>query len=297
MKAERRHELKTNALARRLEGLPDYWREYGSRILLAILVAMIVFLLVRYWNEKKARQAAELTTSLEQVQRELVQLDQLPMLYLSAPPNKIADERQRLAQEADQALATVLNTAKDPKMIANAWRFRGDLEWTLANLPDVPGADTQPTLKVTNKDALLNDSRNAYQQVLSQSADDPLDVFSARLGLAAIAENQGQWDEARKQYQTILDAGNMPAAFKDYASTRLRQLTEDQRPITLAPAAPLPTAATRPATASTQPTILGPEAPAATSQPGTLPPTTGPAAGPLETPAPVTSQPATQQNR
>ena len=56
---ERRHDLKTNALARGVEGMPRSLREYGSRILLVVLVAAIVFLLVRYWNYKKIRATAQ----------------------------------------------------------------------------------------------------------------------------------------------------------------------------------------------------------------------------------------------
>ena len=69
MKAERRHDLKTNALARGLEGFPYYWRTYGSQALLVVLIFLIVFMLVRYWNEKKARQFGRKKVQVKVVKR------------------------------------------------------------------------------------------------------------------------------------------------------------------------------------------------------------------------------------
>jgi predicted negative regulator of RcsB-dependent stress response len=296
MKAERRHELKTNALARGLEGFPYYWRTYGSQALLVVLIALIVFMLVRYWNEKKARQAEELTSSMAQVQQNLRELDQLPMGYMSLPSDKLADERKRIAQDADAAIANVLSTAKDSKLVAAAWSARGELDWKLANLPDPPGAETQPALAVGNKDTLLSDSRSAFEQVLQpQYSSDVEDVFAARLGLAAIAENQNQWDKAREQYQAIADAASMPGAFKQYAHERIADLPKYERPVYLGPPATLPSLLNKPQTAATEPSVLGPTVPAQSapaSQPSTPAPTTEPMPA---THAPATTQPAASQ--
>ena len=78
MKAERRHELKTNTLARGIEGVPNFWREHGNQILLIVLVAAVTFLLVRYWNEKKAKDAASVAINLQTAHTELGMLTQLP---------------------------------------------------------------------------------------------------------------------------------------------------------------------------------------------------------------------------
>ncbi|HXE52852.1 MAG TPA: hypothetical protein VN541_07560 [Tepidisphaeraceae bacterium] len=291
MKAERRHDLKTNALARGLEGFPYYWRTYGSQALLVVLIFLIVFMLVRYWNEKKARQAEELSSSMAQIQQDLRELDQIPMGYMSLPSDKLADERKRLAQDADASIATVLNTAKDSKLLASAWRARGELDWKLANLPDPPGADTQPVLAVGNKDTLLSDSRSAFEQVLQPQYSTAVeDVFAARLGLAAIAENQNQWDKAREQYQGIADAANMPDAFRQYARDQIGELPKYEHPVYLGPPATLPSLFNKPS-ATTKPSVLGPTAPAP-SQPVTQP--SGAIAPTSEPVAASASSPTTQ---
>jgi predicted negative regulator of RcsB-dependent stress response len=292
MKSERRHELKTNALARRLEGLPDYWREYGNKVMLVIIVFLIAYLAVRYYNDKKAREAQNVTDSLATIQSQLGTLDQLDRMYMQTDAANIADVRQKSTAAANDAINTLLSNSKDPKVLARAYIAQGDLDWKLANLPDPPGATTRPELKISNRDPLLNEAKSSYAKVLDAPYNqNALDVFTARMALAAIAENQGAWDEAKKQYQAVLDSTSFPVGFKDLAREHLDHLPEIQKAALLVPAPEIPPASSA-ATQSTQPAILGPEAPpmAQPANPTTTPtavPTTGPAAMPSQ------SQPTT----
>lgn len=281
MKAERRHELKTNALARGLEGVPDYWREYGSRILLVVLVAAIVFLLVRYWNDKKANDARLVAESIETASTSLQELQRLPAQAFARPASAIAEDREKLRQQADQAINTILNTTKDPKMLVAAYRDRGDLNWALANFPETPGSTTLPSSQqLTNRDAFLDQAKASYEKVLDPAYNASVEnVFAARMGLAAVAENQQKWQEAKSQYQAIADAANMPASFKELAGKRLSNLAKYQTPALLVPApevTPLPTTgpATSPSSAAPQPTTtpsVTPHTSPAISQPTTRP--------------------------
>jgi hypothetical protein len=45
MKAQRRHELKTNTLAQQLERLPFTLREHGGKILLAVIAVLLIIVL------------------------------------------------------------------------------------------------------------------------------------------------------------------------------------------------------------------------------------------------------------
>lgn len=268
MKAERRHDLKTNALARGLESAPDYWREYGSRILLVVLVAAIVFLLVRYWNDKKATDARQVAESIETAATSIQELQQLPAQSFMHPASEIAESREKYRQQADGAINTILNTTKDPKMLAVAYLDRGNLNWQLANFPETPGSTTLPSSQqLTNRDAFLDQAKGSYEKVLDPSYKASVEnAFAARMGLAAVAENQGKWDEAKAQYQAIADAANMPASFKELAEKRLSNLAKYQQPALLVPApAVTPMTTTVPTTEPTstsQPAV----SPAATSQ-------------------------------
>jgi hypothetical protein len=291
MKAERRHDLKTNALARGVEAAPDYWREYGSRILLVALVAAIVFLLVRYWNDKKLNDARLVAESVETANMAVHELAELPRVEGGASAAEVAQSRQKVAQQAEQAINTVLNSSKDPKTLANAYLARGDLNWELANFPEMPGSQTLPTdLQLTNRDGLFEQARSSYEKVLDPSySASTTDVFYARMGLAAVAEDLVQWDQAKSQYQAIGAVANMPESFKQLANTRLADLPKLQTPVLLVPP---PVVAPAPASGPSMPTgpIPGFTDILPTPTPQTLP-TFGP---PMPSPASApTSGPAT----
>lgn len=268
MKAERRHELKTNALARGVEGAPDLWREYGSRILLLVLVAAIVFLLVRWWNENKANQARIVAESIETANNSVRDLSILPLeIQAGGSASDVAENRQKLVQQAEESINKVLNSTKDPKTLANAYLARADLNWTLANFPELPGAATLPAqLQITDYDALAEQARSSYQKVLEPPySGSTADVFYARMGLAAVAENLGQWDQATEQYQAIQNGANMPDSFKQIARNRLSALSKEKTPALLVP-----------------PPFIASEAPSSM-------PETSPAIGPTTVPAAATT--------
>lgn len=276
MKSQRRHDLKTNSLARGIEGLPSYWRDYGNKALLFIIACLVVFLAVRYWRQKQARDAQLVADSLQNAELQIQQIERLTAQYpaaLQGHAAELAVQRQTLVQNADSAINSVINEAKDPQALVTGYLYKGELNWQLANMPPIPGAQTQPSLRLEKSpEDFLKAAQSAYEQVLSpQLHADPLAVFHARVGLAAIAENEHQWDAARKQYQAIHDAAGFPQSFKQYASERLAALPQLESPAVLGEE--LPTFATRPTTSpTTSRAAIGPFLPAhPTTEPDTQP--------------------------
>src|SRR5579859_4313132 len=188
MKSERRHDLKTNTLSQQLEGLPDYWRDYGNKVLLAVIVGLLVYISVRYYRDKKAKDAEQVAASLETIRTSMGELDQLQMVEATGSP-AASEARLKVSSAINDAISTILSTSKDPKIIARAYVAQGDLDWKLANMPDPPGATTRPDLKMPNREGLLGGAAEFYTKVLDPPySSEPLDVFTARLGLAAVAE-------------------------------------------------------------------------------------------------------------
>jgi len=72
-------------------------------------------------------------------------------------------------------------------------------------------------------------------------------VTSARLGLAAVAEQRKQWDVARDHYQRVVDDPAAPKPLKDLAAGALSRLQNIQKTPLLAQPASLPST-TGPAT-------------------------------------------------
>jgi tetratricopeptide (TPR) repeat protein len=267
MKAERRHELKTNTLAHGIEGLPELWRRYGTKVLLALVGVLAIVLAVRFQSSTARQQKEQAANAFAAA---LSGIQSLQNIGSQPDGRAAATQRAEIVRQASGAIQQVLEDSKDPAMRAEALAARGDMNWYLATGPEVRGADTQPSLKLEDADdVLLDRAKASYEQAVQVDGAAPLTIANARLSLAAVAEQRKQWDEARKQYEQIVADARMPEAFKNEARVRLDDLKELAKPVLLgkpatAPAPepgpdlgpagpPLPTTTTAPVPA-TQPT-------------------------------------------
>jgi tetratricopeptide (TPR) repeat protein len=262
MKAERRHELQDNTLARKLQNLPVALQFYADKILLGIVIILAIIVLVRWRinaGRERARAAAD---ALASARTSILALSRIPPI---GPAQQLADYRNQLRNDAETALRTISAdaAADDTRLRSEALLAKADLLWTLANLPDIPGAATQPVLRLTeSRDDLLKQAEETYQQILKNYPAQPRMKASALFGLAAIAEDRRNFDLAAEQYNQVKqsDAEEM---YKQLADARLRILPDLRQPLvfgslTTRPAElspPAPTTSTQPATApSTRPT-------------------------------------------
>ena len=270
MKAERRHELQTNSLARFLENLPLYFRFHFGKVLLGLLIFVLLIVLIRQRMTTGNVARQQTATALGDVRR---LLNELQIVDLTRPtPELRAEDRKRFASQIDGAIDEIIaNTDDGPEDAptrAEALVARGDLNWIMANLPEVPGAATQPTLGMPKApDEYLADAATAYEQVLRQYPDRPMSALTAEFGLASIAENQEKWDVARAHYETILKKPDAPQVFREWAMTRMNLLASLREPVYMGsfgtpPPTTLPETIAAPASATQ---------PAGTTQPSTQP--------------------------
>ena len=271
MKAERRHELKTNALARGLEAMPFYLQQHGAKILGVLVVAILVFALLRYRASSERQNLQMAGESLSQARAVIAELQDLGGYGTTSVPE--------IARSARQALDNIPPATDDPTILAETLVARGDLNWALANRIERPEAATQPSERIEeSSDELLQRAENAYKEVLAKYPAQTLAVASARFGLAAIAENRGDWEAAGQQYEAVRDDETLGQAFTEQAKLRLENLDEIKNPMLII-------ATTRPAAESptTVPTTLPADLSGTIERPA---PTTAPTA------APATTQPA-----
>ena len=285
MKAERRHELKTNTLARGLENLPEVSRQHGTKILAGVLVVLLAVFVIRQRIVSGRERSAMAAYSLNSARGAIAQLDEAVDMGFTSPQG-LATLRQRVATAGEESIRSVLETADDPRLLAEAKLARGDLNWRLANFPDLPGAATQPTLQFPrSKKDLLSTAEQAYQDVFNDPSSPVETVRTARFGLAAVHENRGEWDKAKEQYQKLVNDIDTPGPFKDQAVARLNAMETLRKPVLFGPpaTAPSPATATSPST--------GPS-----TSPSTTQATTGPASKPAPAPAPLSPNvPPSQQ--
>jgi len=254
MKAERRHELQQNSLAKFIEDLPLYFRFHLNKILLGLLIVLAVVFLVRYRMTSAAHSKALAQSSLRDARDGI---DQLRVLdFRSVLPQDIANMRRSVSSQVSAALEAVLRDTEDPadaRTRAEALVTRGDLYWTLANLPALPGATTQQALQPPQTSAeALQSAEDAWQQVLQKHSDQMMPAVTAMFGLAAIAENRAQWDIAKAQYSAILQRADAPQSFKTAAALRLQALVRLSEPLFTG------TLTTQPATSPATPTATSP---------------------------------------
>jgi hypothetical protein len=167
---------------------------------------------------------------------------------------------------------------------------RGDLNWTAASLPPLPGAATQPALHMAKSSKeYLSNAAEAYQAITSGYSDVTHADMAARFGLAAIHEQRGEWEQAKSIYQKIAaDAAKFPS-YKQLADARLTAVDTLRQPVIMGKPATepaMPELAKFPSTTFIPPTIAAPStAPATQASAGdakpqsttaTAPPTTRP---------------------
>jgi hypothetical protein len=107
-------------------------------------------------------------------------------------------------------------------------------------MPSLAGASTQPSLQFKDPKELLASASDAYQSVLNTYADQKHAAVAARFGLAAIAENRGDFDAAKKQYEAISQMTSDIAAYQQMANLRLKMVDDLRKPVIMANAATEP---------------------------------------------------------
>ena len=182
MKAERRHDLKTNALARGVEDARSP-REYGSRILLVVLVAAIVFLLVRYWNDKKIRDVQMVTESLQTANSSVRELGLLPLeIRAGGSAADVAENRQRVVQHAEQSINTVLNSAKDPEGARRCLSGSRRSELDAGQFPGASRGHLPSNLQLSNRDPFMEQAARPTRRYWTRNTPARrTDVFYARM--------------------------------------------------------------------------------------------------------------------
>ena len=248
MKSERRHELHTNSLADTLSRTPEFFREHGSKVLLGVIIVLLVVILIHQRTRRNLEQLDTGWTSITSARSSIERIWVLPAQLRNA--TDIAAARRQLIESASSALTSVIGS-DNPQLAAEAYLLRGDLNWTLANLPELPEAATQPALKLEgSSQEYLNRAEEAYQKVVRVYADQTTSVANARFGLAAIAENRHDWARAKSLYDEIKNDPKTIPSYKTLADLKIAALAVIDTPVYIVPSSqPAAPAATAPATA------------------------------------------------
>ncbi len=194
MVSEEGKELRTNDLADSFAGLYVFLRQNWMFLLLIIALAVLAVELY------KIHQANTLDTQ----RQAWAQLDQY--------------------QTPQDLQKHVISKFSIPAVQAQAYVKIGDFYLTLVNLGNPPKI---AGVTATKKQA-LHGAAMAFRKVMQNFSSQPLTYARAKLGLAQVYEDRGQWAKAKVLYQSMLAPGASPvekslSALIEYRLHRLKQ--------------------------------------------------------------------------
>ncbi len=285
--------LAESTLGRGLLKIGDVFRDYGNWIVIGMLALAALIWIWRLRQDATAQADLASRQGLMQMSESLQSAEQLQLYAPLLTADRLAAEVATLNQNMTES-ATLTRDADDAVQ-AHALRLRGDYYWALATLPPARPADpaTQPAddyIPVPPAETLLAEAKSAYEQLVKDFPEQQADIRAAMFGLAAIDEEQANFDAAGQRYTDLLALENLPPAQKQQAEARRALLSR------LSPQSRLAAPSTRPMTppvTSSLDDFLNQALGAAMDddEVPTTQPATQPATAPLPSPVPST-QPA-----
>ncbi len=233
MKAEHRHELKTNALAEWLANFPQ-WAMQNLVFIIVIVVAIAAGAILYAW-----RSGASSARAQEQLRFTGI-VNQVANAKLQILGGRVVPENISLALLGPlKPLEDIAATTEDGNIAALALIKRGEL--LRAELHYRPGrADMKNVLEQVSR------AKECYIKA-EKAAADPTLAAAAKFGLALCEEELGHFDRAQKFYRAIVEnsdfEGTVSAA---QAELRLKTLSDFRKNVVLRPA-PKPPAPAKPA--------------------------------------------------
>ncbi len=215
MKADRRHELKENDLLLALGAARDYLDVHGKQIGLICLAIVVVVGAVSFGLRSRA-------TAMEDVWRRR---------------NLLSFETIDVGKKSLETLESITRDVSNENFVLSSLMDQGRQGLRLAQQVPVP-----PDRELNEK------ARQAFEQLLSRFADNPLAVGVALSGFATVEENEFVLDgnlshkeKAREHLNAIVGNPQLNALpFQQLALDRLKSLDATFSKVTVAPPPPPP---------------------------------------------------------
>jgi len=216
MDSQHRHELHQNDLAEFLTHFREWWIKHGLRTLLIILVVVIVIFL-------RQTRSARVEDAHDSAWYDLAKATS-PEAYLQVAKSHDVPTIKTLAhlRAADLSLAKLTSGAGPADL-------------------DAPDGDQGAALTDEQRQRHLDQAEQGYSYVISDPEAHHVMKLNAMLGLAALAESQGDWDAARQWYEQVQSKCSSGCdAIAAIAKSRTAALQRAAIPVVFAPDPPSP---------------------------------------------------------
>jgi len=256
MRAEERHKLKTNELAESLSELPEFFRQHGNKILTGVIIVLVVVLGFFWWRNAQASAREENIARLNDLLAQKTLLQGLTVQQ--AQVAKQGDEQTLPYDAANLAseFKAVAEKAAGSPMALIALKEQAEAIRSQLLYSSQPITDEQ-------RKTLCTQAESIYEQMKNVFPNSSQALGTADLGLALLAEEQGNWAKAREIYDKMVADGQSRLAGTMYpaqAQLRLKRIDEISQPIefplpSIVPVAPSePAAESQSAPAASEPT-------------------------------------------
>ena len=247
MKADHRHELKTNELADWLEHFPQ-WAQENRTTLIAAGLAIVVLIGVYSWRfyrkDIDVRQHVQLTNLVTQVSAQRAQI------------------AQAASQGTDQSVS-LLPVAQDLQSFAQSSSNKGMAALALIKRAEALRAELHYRLTDATREEVakqIAQAQTAYREALEKAASIPVLAATAELGLGLCDEELGNFAEAKAAYQKVAENADYDGTAAQAAAAHRLKTADDYKAAVIFPPAPAPTPTD--AAASSPTVTLGQDGPA-----------------------------------
>jgi tetratricopeptide (TPR) repeat protein len=227
MRADHRHELKTNELADWLMHFPD-WLQENRNSLIATAAVVVVVVAVYFWvfyhkSIASARNRVRLTNLVTQL------------------PRQKADIAQAMAQQGDQSYL-LIDLAKDLGDFAESTNNREMSALALIERAETLRTELHYRSGEVSREELSKQialAQASYEQALQKAQDVPALAATAQFGLGLCEEELGNVDKAKEIYRAVAEnAAYDGTAAKSAAAFRLKTADDYKGMVVFKPAPP-----------------------------------------------------------
>jgi len=220
MRADERHRLKTNELAQKLSELPEYLRRHSKIISIGVVAVVVVCVVGGFWWSARKKTQSQRNEELQGLFPQIVQVQ-----YSAARAAQDSKTQSETTYNISSLLGALGNLSSEAQgtpigmmaLMQQADLKRSELYYSHRLLSD------------QDRENICRASESLYNQILSEYPNHALAVGMAKLGLALVAEDRGDWEKAKKTYEEILvgkDGKLAGTTFPLLAQRRLRLIDE-----------------------------------------------------------------------
>ncbi len=229
MKADHRHELKTNELAEWLGNLPQWTKENLTMIIVisAVIVTAAIFYIHRGYSKRTvAAEQLEFTNLLNQLsgsKRQILRAQALgrDLSFMLLQP---AGNLRTFAQTANNDRMAALALIKQAEALRTELHYR-------------PGTVSKEDLT-----AQINQAKASYADAIERSSFNPSLMAKAKFGLGLCEEELGNFTEAEQIYRNIVTNPNFEGTVAAVqAKYRLDTMTDYKQKVVFKPSPKEPT--------------------------------------------------------